>query len=69
MSKYEEFELLLEERMTTKSPYIRGGQLLMITLFEFDKDLYDNITATDVDCFYDDKKIEKTLNYLKNNIK
>lgn len=69
MSRYEEFVLLLEEKMATKSPYLRDGQLLMVTLFEFDNDLYDEITATDVDCFYVDKKIEKTLRYIKNNIK
>jgi hypothetical protein len=36
---------------------LRRGQSYMNALYEIDKDLYNEITGTDCDCFYDDKKI------------
>lgn len=36
----------------------RKGQALMNALYEVNKDLYQQITDTDADCFYNDAKIE-----------
>ena len=35
----------------------RLGQSCMNALYEVNKDLYNEITGTEADCFYDDKKI------------
>jgi hypothetical protein len=35
----------------------RLGQSCMNALYEVDKDLYNEITGTEADCFYDDAKI------------
>lgn len=36
----------------------RKGQALMNALYEVRKDLYEIITGTDADCFYNDDKIQ-----------
>ncbi|MFW6219777.1 MAG: hypothetical protein ACOC1O_01600 [bacterium] len=53
-----------------KSRYsLRMGQSMMIALKGIDSNIYNEITGTDVDPFYDNKKIPKfekaILNYLK----
>lgn len=40
----------------------RDGQALMNALYSVNPDLYQEITGTDADPFYDDNKIEKFWN-------
>lgn len=42
-----------------QNPEIRHGQSLMVALKHHDFELYEEITATDADCFYVNEKIEK----------
>lgn len=44
---------------------LRLGQTLMNHLYNVWPEKYNEITATEYDCFYDDKLFEKTLNKLK----
>ena len=44
---------------------LREGQVLMNVLFQYDYETYKDITGTEYDCFYDNKKINSTLNYLR----
>jgi hypothetical protein len=37
--------------------YLRQGQLTMNALFHVSPEMYNAITGTDADCFYDDKKL------------
>ena len=48
---------------------LRKGQALMTFLWQSGHtELYDMITGTDYDCFYDDKRYEQTLQYVMNNL-
>jgi len=44
---------------------LRKGQALMVSLQMSNEDLYNAITGTDADCFYDDSKIEKFQNAIE----
>lgn len=55
-------ELLESARLyRLKYPTLRKGQSFMCVLSMLDKKKYDEITNTDADCFYDDKKIENFI--------
>jgi len=58
LKKYEE---IVEE----KESFIREGQALMNYLATVWFDEYERITATDIDCFYNDDLIPSTLDHLK----
>ena len=66
--KYQEFEhAFLCDVLPVKSKEIRIGQSLMTYLWSVSQVLYNNITATENDCFYVDANIPKTLKYLEDN--
>lgn len=48
-----------------KEDYIRDGQALMLYLQKIWPAEYERITATEVDCFYNDDIISNTLNHLE----
>ena len=63
------FNLLVEvdtiaKFMRKSHPELREGQSLMVALFEVNCILFREITDTDADCFYDDKKISAFWNKL-----
>lgn len=65
---YEEFIKILEIDVENPPPFIRKGQALMNCLAEYNMDLYNEITESDdrcIDCFYNDKYIPKTKEYIK----
>jgi|688.fasta_scaffold2190821_1 hypothetical protein len=45
---------------------LRIGQSYMIALGEINLNLYKEVTATDYDCFYNDNKIVKLIEFLNN---
>jgi hypothetical protein len=67
MTKFEEFLCNYIAYQQINCPPIRHGQALMNCLLEFDRDEYDEISnkLNELDCFYVDAKIDKTLEYLK----
>lgn len=63
-SKYEQFIQLYEAGLKT-NVYLRPGQLVMNTLYSFDKWTYSKVVIGEkFDCFYNDKQ-DLTLSYLK----
>lgn len=63
------FDLLVQvdtlaKFMKKANPELREGQCLMNALFEVNRILYIQITGTEADCFYDDKKIPDFWNKL-----
>ena len=44
---------------------LRYGQTVMNTLSEVWPDKHRELTATDLDCFYNDQRVETTLSYLE----
>ncbi len=44
---------------------IRKGQAYMNVLYKLRPDLYDTITGTNSDCFYNDDKIDDFMKFLK----
>ena len=65
---YKDFEWkLINISIPNRGKYISRGQQLMIYLHEIRQELYNKITATEFDCFYVEGKMEKTLDYLKQN--
>ena len=48
--------------------YLRVGQSIMNYIHANHRDIYDEITGTENDCFYDDTKILETLKYVKNRL-
>lgn len=68
MIQYKEFEKnVLFDIIPNKKRELRNGQAIMIYLADVSMLLYNKITATEFDCFYVDKNIPKTLNYLEEN--
>lgn len=62
---YNEFYSELYNKIIPNTPkHIRVGQAIMNYLHKIWPEKYKEILATDRDCFYDDKVIEKTLYYL-----
>lgn len=45
----------------------RSGQAYMNALFKINKVMYDRVTGTDVDPFYDDSKLEAFFDFLEKN--
>ena len=45
---------------------LRHGQAYMNALHYINKDLYNQITGTEADCFYDDNKIVNFIKFLNN---
>jgi hypothetical protein len=52
----------------TESNHLRLGQSYMIALAKIRMDLYDEVTASDVDPFYVDSKLVKFIQYLNSEI-
>lgn len=46
--------------------HLRLGQSYMNALAEINMDFYNEVTATEYDCFYNDNKIVKFMDYLNN---
>lgn len=44
--------------------HLRLGQSYMNALAEINMDFYNEVTATEYDCFYNDNKIVKFMDYL-----
>ena len=44
---------------------LRYGQTVMNTLSEVWPDKHKELTSTDLDCFYNDNKADRTLGYLE----
>lgn len=65
--KPEQMFLLLTQsyRLVSNNKELREGQAYMNALFEIDQKLYNEITGTDLDPFYDDSKINTFFDYLK----
>lgn len=63
---YKEFEeSFLKEVLNNKPEYIRKGQALFNYLYEVNPDIANEIRATAMDCFHNDRLIPKTLEHLK----
>jgi hypothetical protein len=63
---YFDFEKNLYENILPKSDRcLRNGQIIMIHLHNVWKKQYLAITGTKYDCFYTDKTIPETMEYLK----
>lgn len=65
-----EFEQLYFDELPLRNPKLRSGQFLMILLNEVWPLEYNRIVdmekgLTTIDCFYNDRLIPNTLNYLK----
>ena len=45
--------------------YLRAGQSYMIALSEINFEMYEKITGTEYDCFFNDNLIPKFLGYLE----
>jgi len=58
---------LYSDIIPNKVETIRNGQALMNYLSTVNKELYDELTATENDCFHNDEKIDDTLVYLGDN--
>jgi len=63
-SSFDDFLQSLKEDLNTFH-YLRYGQVLMHTLYKHNKEKYIQITNTEKDCFYDNTKVSKTLDYLQ----
>ena len=62
MKKYK--DLLLIFATNACSIHYRVGQALMNALADVDRELYVNMTGTDIDCFYEDHKIPEAMQYI-----
>jgi hypothetical protein len=64
---YKLFLQLIHNRFNSASnnSTIRHGQHVMNILSEVWPDKYRELTSTDLDCFYNDNKIDTTLSYLE----
>ena len=58
-------KLLKEWNEMKKDKHQREGQALMNALSKIDIDAYNAITATEVDCFYNDDRIPEMLSVYK----
>lgn len=55
---------LIEKTVKNSHKGLRLGQSYMVALSDVKKSLYDEITATENDCFYEDNAIHNFINYL-----
>lgn len=60
---YSEFRSKIDHDL--KQYGLRYGQTVMNTLSEVWPDKHRELTATDLDCFYNDQRVETTLSYLE----
>jgi hypothetical protein len=60
---FEQFIKLVDQ--TYNSFNWRYGQCVMNVLHAIDKNKYENLLATENDCYYDDSVVQITLNRLK----
>ena len=58
-------DLFRDSVINFNTGHLRLGQSIMISLGDINNLLYQEITATNVDCFYDDRKITVFLDYLQ----
>lgn len=61
-------DLVRNASINFNTGHLRLGQSFMISLSDINHELYQEITSTDADCFYNDKKIPKFLDYLQGKI-
>lgn len=63
---FQEFLKYYREQLNESPAHLRKGQILMNSLNEIKKEIYELITneEKEYDCFYDDKKITNTLNFI-----
>jgi hypothetical protein len=60
---FSEFKIMVDEYLAKHN--LRQGQTIMNVLGDTYPEIYRNITGTELDCFYDDEKANKLLNYLE----
>ncbi len=66
-ASYDAFFEYYMKLLLIKPAYIRKGQTLMILVSLHNTELNKQLTATKDDCFFNDKLIDNTLNYIKTN--
>lgn len=66
---YYEWLAQTTKEFNTAPAELRRGQFLMIKLHEQDPRLYEAVSHTKLDCFYDDKKVDEFLVFIYNNWK
>ena len=54
MNRYREFLMGWTEYHAKRRKELRTGQSLSNFLFEFDKEMYDRVIMSDIDCYYND---------------
>lgn len=64
---YNEFVAATFAKMPSRNPHLRMGQFLMNELYEVRPDLRNQILNTVYDCFYQDSKMVKALEFLADN--
>ena len=64
MTSQEKFDTLNDAFIRTLPRGLRIGQSLMICLSEVDRDLYERICTTKLDCFYMDEIFLNTIQYI-----
>lgn len=62
VEKWNEWNRKVAKEM--RNPYIRRGQAFMNALADVDLPLYDRITNTSADCYYDDKRCSLFMDML-----
>ena len=62
---YTEFEIKYFNELDSIPADYRKGQWLFNDLYEINPILANKIRNTEVDCFYNDRRIPKTLEYAK----
>ena len=60
---FQEFKIMVDEYLAKNN--LRQGQTIMNVLGDTYPEIYREITGTELDCFYDDEKSNKLLNYLE----
>jgi hypothetical protein len=60
---FPEFKIMVDEYLAKHN--LRQGQAIMNVLGDTYPEIYREITGTELDCFYDDEKLNKLLEYLE----
>ena len=62
---FEDFNLLLASNLLETQFQLRRGQALMNFLYQYWMEEYQRITGSNLDCFYNNKVMPKTIEHLK----
>lgn len=65
MIKFNEFLNKVNYKYDMSEFELRHGQVLMNILYKIWPEKYNEITGSDIDCFYDDGKVSKVLEKLQ----